>query len=186
MKIEIKPPYFPEFSAAYLTIGNDQRRIVNLIRKDGSRTSVSYARYQMSVAAGTHIPPHLEVDHIDNDPTNDSLDNYQLLTSAQNKQKQAAYYQEHVQEYRGYYCAACEISFFLTLAQVNKRISNGVVMAFCSRRCAAFYHSRNSEKKRCISDSEIGLIRSLKAAGRSSYAISSELNIARNTVMKYW
>lgn len=80
MKIELESPYREIFRRGNVRIGNEKRRIVDLIRLDGTQTSTSYARYLVTVKLGKFLPDGYEVDHIDEDPLNDSLDNLQVLS----------------------------------------------------------------------------------------------------------
>ena len=59
--------------------------------KDGekNRTTISYARYLMSVKEGRILEDYEEVDHIDNDKSNDNIDNLQILSLDENKLKYA-------------------------------------------------------------------------------------------------
>ena len=57
----------------------------------------------------------------------------------------------------------------------------GQELAFCSRSCAASYHSIKG-----IDDSVKQQIKELKLSGLSSYKISELVGISRTTVMKYW
>ncbi len=60
---------------------NTNRRIIII---DGK--TISYAKYLWEQANGP-VPYGYEVDHIDDDSMNDCLDNYQLLTKAENIRK---------------------------------------------------------------------------------------------------
>lgn len=54
------------------------------------RTTISYARYLMSVKEGRVLEEYEEVDHIDNDKTNDEISNLQILTRSENVRKENA------------------------------------------------------------------------------------------------
>lgn len=65
------------------------RRYVSLV-KDGdtkTRTIMSYARYLMSVHLGRLLTRNEEVDHKDNNKLNDVIENFQLLSTQENKRK---------------------------------------------------------------------------------------------------
>ena len=64
-----------------------KRQIVVLV-SPGHRTTMSYARYLMSLHMGRELTDNEEVDHIDDDCTNDVIENLQILTPAQNREKQ--------------------------------------------------------------------------------------------------
>jgi hypothetical protein len=70
------------------------RRMVVLIPADPSsgikRTSTSYPRYLMSVHLGRKLDRNEHVDHIDEDKLNDSIENLQVLSLAENNRKNMA------------------------------------------------------------------------------------------------
>lgn len=53
------------------------------------RTTMSYARYLMSVKLGRRLNKSEEVDHIDENKRNDVIENLQLLSPSENKAKYA-------------------------------------------------------------------------------------------------
>lgn len=57
-------------------------------RKNKSNKIMTYARYLMSTSIGRELTNTEEVDHIDNDKTNDVLSNLQILTPEENNIKQ--------------------------------------------------------------------------------------------------
>ena len=65
------------------------RRIVFVLWKGKPRTSTSYARYLMSVKLGRILEPSEQVDHINNDKTDDRIENLQILNHAENVEKSA-------------------------------------------------------------------------------------------------
>lgn len=69
----------------------ENRRYAVLISKEdhNKRTTVSYARYLLSVKLGRKLEKWEQVDHIDNDKTNDVIENLQILTVRENNQKEA-------------------------------------------------------------------------------------------------
>jgi hypothetical protein len=88
MKIILDTPYKEHWKSGYLVTNKENRKTVILYNNKYNRSSVSYARYQMTVFLGHYIDKSLHVDHIDNDKTNDSLLNLQLLTLKENATKQ--------------------------------------------------------------------------------------------------
>lgn len=62
------------------------RRMINLVSKV-DRTTISYAKYLMSMKLGRWLSAEEEVDHIDDDTLNDSIDNLQILTRDENVAK---------------------------------------------------------------------------------------------------
>lgn len=68
---------------------SENRRMANLILQSDitKRKTVSYARYLMSVHLKRFLTSQEEVDHVDNDKTNDNITNLQILTKEQNREK---------------------------------------------------------------------------------------------------
>jgi len=177
MIIELQEPFASKWSKGYIVVNNQNRRNVVLFNNQSDRTTISYARYLMGVKLGYEVSDHLEVDHKDDDKTNDDINNLQLLTKEENLLKEQ------------YYCAYCTDSFILTEAEVNERLAKNVEMAFCSRSCSTNFHRYISKTNKIgitINENEIQQIKQLRSKGLSSYKISEITGFARNTVMKYW
>lgn len=110
-----------------------------LVKPGGKeRTTLSYARYLMSVRLRRRLLPTEHVDHINDDKLDDRLDNYQLLTPAENNAKSAKgrTYLEKV-------CPTCGVSFLL-----EKRQDHKTSEPCCSRRCAGI--KSNRERSRAV------------------------------------
>lgn len=88
MKIELKYPYTEKWKSAYLNTNRENRKTVYLYNGK-SRSSTSYARYLMATHLKRFLLSEEHIDHIDNDKTNDVLENLQILTRLQNSQKSA-------------------------------------------------------------------------------------------------
>ena len=191
MWIELEEPYKALWDKGYLSVSEEGRKYLSLYKNGVRVSSTTYARYLMSVKLGHFVPDHLTVDHKDNDCTNDDPNNLQLLTQSENslKESQRRYGSYEDKEMYGYQCVYCETNFIITLAERNKRIYTGVEHAFCSRNCAANYH-RFVSGRNVIATTKpqdvIDKIKTLRSQGNSVYKIAAELNISRNTVMKYW
>lgn len=188
MKIELEEPYKSMYASASVHANADGRKLIALIKPDGKGTVTSYARYLYGVKLGHLVPDDLEVDHINDDKTDDRIENLQLLTPEQNRLKQQYHYIEHEQVCYGFECTYCETRFLLTERQVKMRLAQNVENAFCSRACSFNFNRENKEKAigKTITEEQISLIKDLRSQGYSSYKITEITGIARNTVMKYW
>lgn len=190
MIIELQEPFASKWSKGYIVVNSENRRNVVLYNSQSDRTTISYARYLMGVKLGYEVPDHLEVDHKDNDKTNDDINNLQLLTQEDNLLKEQYRYIMFEQVSYGYYCAYCTNSFILTERVVKMRQKAGVELAFCSRSCSSKYHievtGRSTLTPNLLSQEQIEQIKILRSQGLSSYKISEITGFARNTVMKYW
>ena len=67
--------------------GGPPRRQVVIHLHSGRRTSMSYARWQMTQHLGRKLDPTEHVDHVNENPLDDRIENYQLLTPAENARK---------------------------------------------------------------------------------------------------
>ena len=183
MQIVLQEPFISRWRNGYLVSDNENRKRVILYNSEEDRWGVTYARYLMCVKLGYILPTELEVDHINDDKTDDRIENLQILTAEQNRLKQWYHYVMHQQVCYGFHCACCETPFILTEAEVNERIKTSKTgLAFCSHSCAHFY----TVSSRQISNEMILHVKQLRQEGFSSYKISDLTGLARNTVMKYW
>lgn len=88
MKIELQKPYSDDWDNGYLVVNPESRKTVILTKnKSRIKSSVSYARYLVAVKMGRYLTKDEEVDHIDEDKTNDSVVNLQILSKRANLQK---------------------------------------------------------------------------------------------------
>ena len=180
--IDLESPFKELWKKGYLVVSKGLRKNVVLFNSDSDRTTISYARYLMCVKIGDFLPASVEVDHIDADKTNDTLENLQVLSVEDHKiktAKEAAAKSMGVQEVA---CAYCHTLF-------NRRvrtIRNGRKI-FCSRSCNAKYHAKIGVNKvgSEITEDQKAEIRRLNLEGLSGYKISKLLSISRNTVYKY-
>lgn len=122
-------------------LGN--RKYIELYGQNNKNFGTAYARYLMTVNLGHKIHPDFEVDHINNDCTDDRIDNFQVITPQQNQKKRNAF----VGEYRAVLlCPVCQKKF--TLAMHNTHFNNiGRLVSFCSQRCSGKFNGSNLTRK---------------------------------------
>ena len=89
MKIQLEGSFKNLWRSGYLRQAADGRRRLDLFNSNKDRTTIAYARYLWIINYGD-IPEGYEVDHIDDDCSNDSLDNLQLLSRSVNCNKSRA------------------------------------------------------------------------------------------------
>lgn len=87
MKIELSEFFKGYYKAGYLLQNKEPRNLVLLVSKDGSKTSMSYARYLMSSHLNKFLSKTEHVDHIDGDKLNDVIENLQVLSPKDNNIK---------------------------------------------------------------------------------------------------
>lgn len=142
MLIELKEPFRSKWRKGYFQTHPSGRNYICLFNNDKERTIISYARYLISVELGYELSLEYDVDHINNDKTDDRIENLQILTKSQNQYKEINRYIDEEQIFYGFCCANCNVRFILTKREIDKRISQNVIYAFCSRRCAAMFHHK--------------------------------------------
>lgn len=135
---------YPEFSKIHgpYFSSRDGRGIINLYYEGDYKVrkskTISLPKAMMEIKLGRKLKPNEFVDHIDNDPTNNTYSNFQLLSPADNTYKNR---KRLVMEL--FICAECSKEFerwdkYVQRNQV-KRQKGG---PFCSRSCAGLYSQR--------------------------------------------
>ena len=195
MKIDLEYPFTELYNAGYTHVGNEGRKLITLKKFNGELVGTSYARYIMAVKLGRFLTDQEEVDHIDNNKTNDDPNNLQILTPEQNREKQRLHYINNVQQKFELVCPNCGCNFSLTEREMNGRfIQNrknaSLGLIYCSSSCSSIFNKllnpTSSTIGTPITDEKIKNIKRLKQQGFSSYKISELTGVSRNTVMKYW
>lgn len=138
MKIDLEFPFNDKWKKGYLVINKEPRRNVILYNSHTDRTTISYARYLLSVSLGRILDRNEVVDHINNDKLDDRLDNYQILSPAANVRKSAK-----GKTYREFVCPVCGTHFKLESRQSHKANPT------CSRSCGG---KKSHWKKEIASD----------------------------------
>ena len=112
MKIPVEPPFDKRWKHAYIVTNKENRNMVCLVNDRVDRTTMALARYRMAVKLGRMLEDDEQVDHIDNDKTNDAIDNLQILTPEKNREKYHATQPHDVHGtssmyHKGCRCKAC-------------------------------------------------------------------------------
>lgn len=105
------------------------------------RTTLSYARYLMSIKLKRFLSSDEQVDHIDNDKTNDSIENLQILTRRENNIKECLRHNKKVLIYK---CPCCGKTFYRKYSSRN--VYKNYKSICCSRSCAGKF---SLEIKKC-------------------------------------
>lgn len=115
------------------------RKQANLILKSDTkvRTTLSYARYKMSVHMGRILSQTEHVDHIDNDKSNDELSNLQILTPEENRLKAEELYRSENRLTLELSCSNCGSIFEYPMRNYRFYTKNGRKNFYCSRPCVA-------------------------------------------------
>jgi hypothetical protein len=67
---------------------NGGRPIMSVVNKDGSRTTIDAAKYKYEKTTGKKVPKGKDVDHKDNNHSNDNVKNLRVLDHGKNTAKE--------------------------------------------------------------------------------------------------
>ena len=141
-KIKLEKPYCDRWRFGYLNINKEGRRTLALYNSSKDRSSCQYARYLMAVKIGRFLTENEEVDHIDNDFTNDSLDNLQILSAEENRNKRNCSVGVSMVEFE---CPICNDIFSRERRNTHIIIKSKKIIT-CSRKCGGkATHLKNIE-----------------------------------------
>lgn len=147
MKIELSYPFISKWRFGYLVTNKEPRRNIILFNSKSERSTISYARYLISVQIGRFLEPHEHVDHIDNDKLNDVIENLQILTKQENNTKAA--------KTRGAQRALIRCPICIKIFSISKGNSQLIPslagkITCCSRDCSYKFKKLNlTPKERC-------------------------------------
>lgn len=142
-KINLEYPFSVDYRLGYLNTNKEPRRVVSLVSNEGRRTSVSYARYLLSCELKRYLSKEEQVDHIDNNKLNDSIDNLQILSPKENNIKKNVFYGIKLKEEVVLTCPVCGDSFSRPARNVDFKLKSGKNPC-CSRKCGGI----NSHRKK--------------------------------------
>lgn len=111
----------------------------NLICKNDTskRTTISYAKYVLSVHLERLIDQENEhVDHVNNDCSDDRVENLQILTPQENKEKYDKFYRENTPKMITLECSTCSKGFEYVERNYRFHKKNGRTRFHCCRKCA--------------------------------------------------
>ncbi len=145
-----------------------------LLRKGPVHKIMLRSRYRMEVKLGRILSVDEQVDHKDENKFNDKLSNLQILDGGTNSKKHVRFMKGHVLKELVQTCSVC-----------GTRFTHEKIKQSCSFSCKRELLSQSPSNRR-KSESVVDKIKRLRKEGGTSYSISAELKISRNTVMKYW
>lgn len=109
-------------------------KYVQIFYKDGTKKTTTYARYLIEQSIGRSLNENEEVDHKDDDKTNDSLENLQILSHKENVDKMNRKY--YGRKNFKFICPACNKEAIKYFAIVLYVWNNGSSGPFCTQNCA--------------------------------------------------
>ena len=129
-KIDLEFPYSEIWKSGYVVTNKENRKTLLLVNDKKDRSSTQYARYLLAVKLKRFLTSDETVDHVNDDKTDDSLENLQILTRKDNLVKANKCPDVKL------ICPICKDTFYRTLTQLRgkkERMENNIVT--CSRSC---------------------------------------------------
>lgn len=120
----------------------DNRMHVVIVHDDGTKTTKSYPRVIMEEHLGRPLLPRETVDHINNDCTDNRIENLQLLSLSENNRKEMSRPERKRKEYK-FICPCCGKESVKYLNQVSGNLKKGKRGPYCSRKCAGRHTYKN-------------------------------------------
>ena len=123
----------------------DGRKHIVIVNDDKSKTTKSYPRYLMENFLGRKLQDFETVDHINDDKTDDRIENLQLLSRVENSKKLMKL---KPRKLFSFVCPNCnkESTKFLNNVLANKnKYKSG---PYCSRKCAGQATYKNPWKNK--------------------------------------
>ncbi len=123
----------------YVRNDNGRRQIV-IKRDDGRMTSKSYSKHLLEQHLGRALVGEETSDHINENSSDDRIENLQVLTRIENAKKSAALGPKA--ETYVFACPECGIMSEKLMRHVKSNWKKGKVGPFCSRTCSGLHNQR--------------------------------------------
>lgn len=159
--------------AYYRETGNMGRRLVDLVNSEEDRTTISYAKYLICIKLDRLLTEDEQVDHIDGDKRNDSLDNLQVLSVEEHKKKTA---DESRVEWPLVTCAYCGKEFYKKPNQFRYNQKIGA-QPHCSRSCNGKHNGKGSKGK--LTPDQVREIRKSEEAAK---VLAQRFGVTKGTI----
>jgi hypothetical protein len=144
-------PFNNDTYYCYLSTSNENRKIITFYHKSDTSYAfgMSYSRYLMTIHLGRILEDHEHVDHINNDKSDDRIENYQILSASENSKK----FVKEVLKGRKMLELICSCgSVFVR----EKRLCKGKKYVYCSKECGnANIHAENKKETEIIKEYRI-------------------------------
>lgn len=142
----------------------------------------AYARYLLAVKIGRYLTEDEEADHIDNDGTNDSIDNIQILSVEEHRLKTLAF--TPTQAVSKLTCSVCNKEFLRTTREVKSRKSKRPCCSFkCSSKLPRTPPNTGSRPK--ITKEELLLVYYMRESGITIENVEKRTGISRCSIVRW-
>lgn len=113
------------FKTVYVNTNKEQRRVATLVKQDGSKTSMSYAKYLYTSYYKCDVADGDQIDHINNNKMDDRIENLQVISRKMNICKSHS-----IKEMVERICPICGVKFLFTRRNLSTHPN-----PCCSRKC---------------------------------------------------
>lgn len=142
---KVTGPYLRKDGRKHLCLNNSKLSKGN---KNKTKT-LSYPKALVEVRDNRRLLNNETVDHIDEDFTNDAIDNLQILSRMENAEKTFKLNEERARKIFTGVCLECNIIFTKTLNHIKHNLKQGKAGPFCSRQCAG-KHNQKIQALGCV------------------------------------
>lgn len=119
----------------------DGRKHICIVHDNGRKQTKSYPRYLMEQYLGRELLKSETVDHINNDYTDDRIENLQILTRAENVIKDYHAKKKYRKTFT-FICPECGKIATKYLSNVKGNLKKKKLGPYCSRKCAGIVGKR--------------------------------------------
>lgn len=123
-------------------IRKDGRSHICITHDDGRKQTKSYPRYIIEQYLGRELTTDETVDHINNDFTDNRIENLQILTRKENSTKEMIR-PERARKLYTFICPNCNKEATKWESNVKHNLKNGKSGPYCSRKCAGQFTYKN-------------------------------------------
>lgn len=173
MKIILDSPYKDLYKHAYLRTSKDGRQRLDLVNSDSDRTTIAYAKYLLTVKHNRLLTSNEEADHIDEDCTNDCIDNLQILTKEEHAAK-TLLRTKTGRTTKTHICKHCGKEFV--------REARFKTHSYCSRSCNGKASGFASMRRIPVPTEHLEQIKHYRLDGLSDYKIAELLPYNRSKI----
>ena len=136
------------------TNSKDLRTRIVIVDDNGNTTSKSYPRILMEEKLGRPLKPNEDVHHIDEDKTNNSIDNLEIVLHGEHQKMHSQKYFDTIEK-----CQVCGQEFVFTAKQWSgyyTDLKRGKHRGFtCSRHCAYLFGTQEQFRRDSKAECEL-------------------------------
>lgn len=121
-------------------VRKDGRSHICIVHDNGKKQTKSYPRYLMEIYLNRELLPEETIDHINNDFTDNRIENLQILSLSDNAKKQN---QLNPRKQITFICPNCKKEGVKWKSDVDHNRKKGKSGPYCSRKCAGQYTYKN-------------------------------------------